>query len=294
MTQETGGNVVVGYDSTSTARDALVLAARLAKAVGAKVVVAAVHPDSPPGAGHIDAEWVAALREDAEQRLEQAREVLGPDVPADYRAVPSGSAAHGLDDLAESLKATAIVVGSSKDGPLRRLLAGSTAQRLLQGASVPVVVAPRSHRADLTHPVKVFGCAFVDTADGREALRVAADLASRAGGTLRVFTAVADQSEFAVFAGREQHEYSQAARGLFQSAMDKAVGSLPESIGAVGELLTGDAVGALAALDDRDVDLLVCGSRGYGPLRRVLLGGTSAKLVRRAASPVMVVPRTGS
>ncbi len=57
-------------------------------------------------------------------------------------------------------------------------------------------------------------------------------------------------------------------------------------------LLSGDVVDALAALDDRDLDLLVCGSRGYGPLRRVLLGGASSKLVRRAATPVMVVPRS--
>jgi nucleotide-binding universal stress UspA family protein len=37
--------------------------------------------------------------------------------------------------------------------------------------------------------------------------------------------------------------------------------------------------------------MLVCGSRGYGPIRRVLLGGVSARLVRRSRLPVMVVPR---
>ena len=40
-----------------------------------------------------------------------------------------------------------------------------------------------------------------------------------------------------------------------------------------------------------DVDLLVCGSRGYGPLGSVLLGGVSRRLVHRAACPVVVVPR---
>ena len=50
-------------------------------------------------------------------------------------------------------------------------------------------------------------------------------------------------------------------------------------------------VDCLAALDDRDVDVLVCGSRGYGPIRRVLLGGVAARLIRRAAAPVVVVPR---
>ena len=37
--------------------------------------------------------------------------------------------------------------------------------------------------------------------------------------------------------------------------------------------------------------MLVIGSRGYGPVRRVLLGGVARKLIRRAACPLVVVPR---
>jgi nucleotide-binding universal stress UspA family protein len=54
-------------------------------------------------------------------------------------------------------------------------------------------------------------------------------------------------------------------------------------------VLTGDVVHVLSELDE--VDVLFCGSRGYGPARRVLLGGVSSRLVRRARSPVIVVPR---
>ena len=51
--------------------------------------------------------------------------------------------------------------------------------------------------------------------------------------------------------------------------------------------------GPVVALErfSHDVDLLVCGSRGYGPLGSVLLGGVSRRLVHRAACPVLVVPR---
>jgi nucleotide-binding universal stress UspA family protein len=42
---------------------------------------------------------------------------------------------------------------------------------------------------------------------------------------------------------------------------------------------------------ERGVDLLVCGSRGYGPVRRVLLGTVSSALLRQASVPVLVVPR---
>jgi hypothetical protein len=37
--------------------------------------------------------------------------------------------------------------------------------------------------------------------------------------------------------------------------------------------------------------LLLLGSRGYGPLRAVLLGGVSHVVVREAACPVIVLPR---
>ena len=58
---------------------------------------------------------------------------------------------------------------------------------------------------------------------------------------------------------------------------------------ATGRILTGNVVDVLAELDE--VDVLFCGSRGYGPARRVLLGGVSSQLVRQARSPVIVVPR---
>ena len=66
---------------------------------------------------------------------------------------------------------------------------------------------------------------------------------------------------------------------------------MPAEIEATAEVAEGDAVNVLATLDRRDADLLVCGARGYGPLRRVLLGGVSSRLLRRAACPLLVVPR---
>jgi nucleotide-binding universal stress UspA family protein len=39
------------------------------------------------------------------------------------------------------------------------------------------------------------------------------------------------------------------------------------------------------------LDLLVCGSRGYGPVRAVLLGGVSRRVAAEAHCPVIVLPR---
>ena len=41
----------------------------------------------------------------------------------------------------------------------------------------------------------------------------------------------------------------------------------------------------------RHLDLLVMGSRGYGPTRAVLLGGVSRRVSAEAACPVLIIPR---
>ncbi|HSS43092.1 MAG TPA: universal stress protein [Solirubrobacterales bacterium] len=45
------------------------------------------------------------------------------------------------------------------------------------------------------------------------------------------------------------------------------------------------------ACEEAGADLLVAGSRNYGPVRRVLLGSVSTQLMHRAPCPVLVVPR---
>lgn len=40
-----------------------------------------------------------------------------------------------------------------------------------------------------------------------------------------------------------------------------------------------------------ELDLLVMGSRGYGPVRSALLGAISAEVTRTASCPVLVTPR---
>jgi nucleotide-binding universal stress UspA family protein len=81
------------------------------------------------------------------------------------------------------------------------------------------------------------------------------------------------------------------ARDSFGKALEFAGAGVPPELEPRTVLLEGPVVESLARLGPDDVDLLVCGSRGYGPARRVLLGGVSSRLIRRARLPVAVVPR---
>ena len=55
--------------------------------------------------------------------------------------------------------------------------------------------------------------------------------------------------------------------------------------------LDGAPAAALAEACEDGVDLLVVGSRGHGPMARVVLGSVSTRLVETSPCPVLVVPR---
>ena len=285
--------VVVGVDGGASGTDALVLGRWIAETLGESLIVAVVHPGPTAiSPGRVDAEWVADRHRAAEAVLDGAREVL-KDATGEiaYRSVASSSAAHGLHDLAEEVHAEVIVVGSGKSAPSQRLFAGSTAERLLAGSICPIAVAPAG-MATPPGTLGRIGVAYVDTPDGRAALTEAAKLARRTGTPVRLYTVVAEADAAMPFlVGQDaEHAFLETARETYEHSLQKAADSIGD-VEADWQVRTGDVVDTLSELDE--VDVLFCGSRGYGPARRVLLGGVSTRLVRRARRPVAVVPRSG-
>jgi nucleotide-binding universal stress UspA family protein len=290
------GKIVIGFDGSDSGEDALALGLLLARATRAVPVVTVVHPQEYPiGVGRVDAEWVAFMHQRAEELLGRARRLLGEDAGAEYREVAAPSESRGLHDLAEQEQAEIVVVGSSHRGPLGRTYPGSTGDRLLQGSACPVAVAPRGLRERPPAGLGTVAVAFLDTPEAHRALDAAVELAERAGARLRVVSVMPPPAEVVLpVIGRDaEAAFVAKTRDLYRRALDEAVARVGGRVEVVADLLEGGVVDTLATIDRRDADLLVCGSRAYGPLRRVLLGGVSARLLRRAALPLLVVPRTG-
>jgi nucleotide-binding universal stress UspA family protein len=281
--------IVVGVDGTGSGLDAVALAVRLAQATGDPLIVACVYPE-----GRRSGDAAAAVRGPAAKALEAAQ-ALAEETAAEYRTVPSGSPARGLAELAEQEDAAMVVVGSHRGGAIGRVASGSTAERLLHGSGCPVAVAPRGYRQRVTDKLRRVGVAFVDTPDGHEAVRHAADLAARSGLPLTLYSVVGVHPNWFVpeAVRPEEETIPIEVRKDYQEALDRALAGLPDGVQAAGELLYGEVVDELSMVSERGVDLLVCGSRGYGPVRRVLLGTVSSALVRQASVPVLVAPRGG-
>ena len=172
---------------------------------------------------------------------------------------------------------------------MRRTFPGSTADRLLHGAGAPVTIVPWGY-ADLeSRTLSRVAVAYVDTPDGREAFRHAYRIAAHLGGSLTVLSVVPDTR---VVPGLgESRQFSATQRHGYQASLDEVVKSAPAGLPVTGRLLPGPVVDALAELSLDEYDLLVIGSRGYGPVRRVLLGGVSSRVVRHSKVPVVVTPR---
>jgi nucleotide-binding universal stress UspA family protein len=281
--------ILLGVDPVHHDPDAPVLAALLARATSAPVIAIAAYGDETART-LADADHVHALRGDAMARL-SAVEGAFHGLVVETEAVAGPSAARVLHDCAEARGAGLLVVGSTHRGKVGRIALGSTADRLLHGATCPVAVAPRGF-AERMRGIDRVGVAFVDTEEGREALRAAATLAAACGAELHAATAVeplpwsTTRLAAPIDVGAHLEHQREQAEITVRSALDRIRPAVRTHI----DVLIDPPVVALERFST-DVDLLVCGSRGYGPLGSVLLGGVSRRLVHRAACPVVVVPR---
>lgn len=277
--------IIVGHDHQAGGQDALALARQIADATGADIVVAGVIP-----VGMMPAEsevvWEVKEREFGDKIRAHAVET-----DAEARVFHSHSVARGLSDLAEEIGADLIVVGSSRRGKVGQVLAGKVALQVLHGAHCAVAVAPVGY-AEEPHALDSVVVGVDGAEESQAAARAAAELATALDADTTLIAVLEPPPVVYGKGGGGMggiHEVKAAQREQLQRSLDRAAGAFgtrePET-----KLTEGDPVDALCAAAT-DSSLLVIGSRGHGPIGRVLLGSTDSKLLDSAPSPMLVWPR---
>jgi nucleotide-binding universal stress UspA family protein len=287
--------ILAAFDPKSKDPSPVRFAVTAARFSGAPVIVAAVcatpvstaYPMPPE-------EHLAPYAEQALRALEAELDAGG--VAIEYRTVYGPSVPWALHRVAEREDAALLVVGSTNRGATGRVLPGSTAERLMQGSPCPIAVIPHGWSGGSSP--RTIGVAYVDTEEGRIALRAAHEIAGLAGATLRVLNvarvgAGAHAETETVHPGRRGTRFDEVEgehRVRTEEAVRAALAALDGEVPVEVDAFLEDPADVLIRVSAQ-LDLLVCGSRGYGPLRAVLLGGVTHRVTSAAHCPVLVLPR---
>jgi nucleotide-binding universal stress UspA family protein len=222
-------------------------------------------------------------REAGEQVL--ARTLRESGLDAETELVFGESIGRGLHELADQRRADLLVVGSTRRALLGRVLVGDDARAALNGAPCAIAIASRAY-AQAPRQLLKLGVGYDDSPESIQALTAARALAERYGSTI--------QARWVVALPRVQEE------APIPADWDEAIKKLEEQYSArLTEL--GEVEGRVTYGGPREelaqfakhLDLLIVGSRNYGPVGRLVHGSVSGYLLGHASCSLLVLPRHG-
>ena len=278
--------IAVGVDGSSEGRDAAALGALLAGAIDAQLTLVAIHPTAGPKTVNLGAE--------AERMLECVRAEVAPG--ADIAAEADASVARGLHRVIEIDRHQLLVLGSSPTGSEGHTRIGKQTRQLLCDFRCPIAIAPKGMHAGTNNALLRIGVGYDGKTESAAALDLAAMIARAAEAQLQLLAVVDDRvpvmlrSALTALVKTEWNDavWEQERRlGTLAGAAREAAG-----VSSTCGVLRGRPADALLALSHR-VDMLVIGSRRWGPAARALLGSTGEPILHDAGCPVLVVPRPG-
>jgi nucleotide-binding universal stress UspA family protein len=272
--------IVVGVDEHEGGRDAIALAKHLLAPDGeltlAHVLAHDGHGYRGPSAAYEAAGWASTAK-----LLEKVRDEA--DLEAHLRWQVSGSVGRGLHELCELIGADLLAVGSSRRGLLGRVLLGDDAQAALNGAPCAIAIAPTCYSREPA-AMHAIGVGYDGSPESEHALDLARGIAAGTGARLSAFEAVSIPAmafEVGVL------PVSDMVHAQVNEAMERI-----SALGGVEAHVAYGEAGEELALYSASLDLLVVGSRGYGPIGRLIHGSTSRKLTHMARCPLLVLPRS--
>lgn len=236
---------------------------------------------------------------DAKQLLSEETRDLGASLPKSVRiesVVKIGGAAREIIELARAQAADLIVMGRGGGRALRDAFLGSTAERVMRTAKLPVLAVRLSPRTAYRRPSMAID---LDESASR-VFSWLARILSPPRPRVDVIHAFDSPYESFVYPSLLEDEVEERRAELRQAASVK-LGGLLTAVGEA-ELSTKDAPWKLhvrhgsprtvvtKAVKLGNTDLLALGTHGYSGLAHVFLGSVAGDLLRDVGCDVLVVP----
>lgn len=276
--------ILVAYDGSPAARNALVAASHLAQEELSWIKVLTVLPNYE---GDLELIGVSNIKEiidgPGKKLLQEAREVADHEDVHILTNMAQGEPYDKIVDVADDENCDLIVVGRRGTHHLERELVGSVTARVIGYTTKDVLVVPGG--SSLTRKnilLATDGSPNCEAAVNR-AIELAKDLSSELTAVSVVYT---------------NDEYLALAPGVVSDLISKALNKL-DAITELGKaagikiktfVKEGEAYEAINSLAQKsNADLIIMGSHGKKGLRRLLMGSVTERTIGYATCPVLVV-----
>lgn len=275
--------ILVAYDGSPSARNALSQASRIAREDKSWLKVLAV---VPPYQGDLELIGVSDIKETiagtGQELLAEARQLAESDGVNILTNLKQGEPYEQIVQVAEEENCDLIIMGRRGKGTVERGLMGSVTARVIGHTAKDVLVIPETGALSWTNLLLATdGSEYCDNALAR-ALEIAQERKAKLNAVSVVYT----NDEFYALG-------QNVVKGLYQEA-DKVLDKVRKWAGDLGvqtELFVRDgepheAITALAA--EIEASLIVMGSHGRKGLTRLLMGSVTERVIGYADCPVLV------
>ena len=274
-------HLAAAIDLSPASTDAAVLTAAIG-GPDADVLLIAIEPDLaliPPADE-------PRVRRETEQLLGHVRSAHLPD--ALLAVAKDLSVARGLRRIVDERGRQLLVVGSSRTAQEGEVAVGKKTRQLLDHLPCSLAIAARGLADQPAFKLRRIGVGFDGGPESKAAAAAAAGIAATCGAELVIRGVVDDRIPALAWPDLWLEE----VREIWREVIDHEVRALHKRLDAVAaqldvavttEVTRGRPASSLSELAS-DVQLLVIGSRRWGPMARLLLGGTGETLVRRRAA----------
>jgi nucleotide-binding universal stress UspA family protein len=182
-----------------------------------------------------------------------------------------------------------LVVGPTRRGDARAALLGTTAQRVLHGAHIPVLVL----RSEIPASPRVLFCVDVASphaaATVQRGMAVVEALSSGRAAEARALLVVRLEVDLPIPGLHDR------LAGAARERLDAFVAALPKGVRVSPRVRIGvPAHEAVAEATEWPADLVVVGTHGRGGVARALLGSVAEAVARDAGCSVLVIPPAGN
>ncbi len=233
---------------------------------------------------------VDSLEEDGKKIVSEAADRANQRGVDTVTEVAQGEAYRTIIDYAEAQGVNLVIMPTHGRRGLERFLLGSTTERVVRRADVPVLTLSPNDDAKITHPYQNVLVPTDGSDCANQALAIGVDVADAEGAALHLLSAIAiPVLGVDVWTDRQMDLLEESATELLDEAAKFADDAGIESTSKTVEYGPSIHKVILTYIEEHDIDLVVVGTHGRTGFDRYVLGSVTDYLVRTSPIPVLTV-----